>query len=138
MKRIIVAFLLIAAWLSVATAHEAVCDTSAYFVNVYPGGDIYELEGHSAILVDIPGREPVAYNFGVFDFEAPNFVYRFVKGETDYRAVAWPWRPFVMPYIASGRRVVAHKLNFDSEQTARLVELLETNVLPANAVYRYN
>ncbi len=138
MKRIFVAFVLVMAWLFTAAAQDAVCDTSVYFVNVYPGGDIYELEGHSAILVDIPGREPVAYNFGVFDFEAPNFVYRFVKGETDYRAVAWPWRPFVMPYIAAGRRVVARKLNFDSAQTARLVALLETNVLPENAVYRYN
>ena len=24
------------------------------------------------------------WNFGIFDFREPNFVYRFVKGETDY------------------------------------------------------
>ncbi len=113
-------------------------DTAVYFVNVYPGSEIYELEGHSAILVDIAGQRPVAYNFGVFDFAAPNFVYRFVKGETDYMAVAWPWEAFVAPYVRDGRRVVAHELNFTPAQTRRLVELLQENVRPENAVYRYN
>ena len=112
-------------------------DTTVYFVNVYPGPDIYELEGHSAILVDIRGQRPMAYNFGVFDFGAPNFVYRFVKGETDYMAVEWPWEPFLAPYAAQGRRVVAHELNFDSHQKARLVDLLKENVKPENSVYRY-
>ena len=113
-------------------------DTTVYFVNIYPGPEIYELEGHSAVLVDIKGRQPMAYNFGVFDFNAPNFVYRFVKGETDYRAVEWPWNAFLWPYVHQGRRVVAHELNFDAAQKEALVRLLAENVRPENAVYRYN
>ncbi len=112
-------------------------DTTIYFVNVFPGSEIYELEGHSAILVSTPQRD-IAYNFGVFDFDSPNFVWRFVKGETDYLAVAWPWLGFLYPYTVSGRHVRAHRLNLTPEETQEAVRLLEENVLPENAVYRYN
>ncbi|MDE6134030.1 MAG: DUF4105 domain-containing protein, partial [Muribaculaceae bacterium] len=78
------------------------------------------------------------YNYGVFDFEQPNFVYRFVKGETDYRAAEQPYGPFMAHYAAHGRRAMAHRLNLSSQATARLVEMLRTNVRPENAVYRYN
>ena len=113
-------------------------DTTIFFVNIYPGSEIYELEGHSAIIVNIPGQLPMAYNFGVFDFNSPNFVYRFVKGETDYMAVEWPAVSFLAPYADHGRRVMAHELNFTSEQKSRLISLLKENVKPENAVYRYN
>ncbi|MCH5221452.1 MAG: DUF4105 domain-containing protein [Muribaculaceae bacterium] len=132
---ILISFLLVLSGVSTKAEER---DTTVYFVNVYPGPEVYELEGHSAILVEISGQQPLAYNFGVFDFEAPNFVYRFVKGETDYRAVEWPQWAFLESYARQGRRVVAHELNFDSAQKARLISLLRENVKPENAVYRYN
>jgi len=116
----------------------AQADTTVYFANIYPGSDIYELEGHSAILVDIRGRIPTAYNFGVFDFDAPNFVYRFVKGETDYMAVAQPGEYFLSHYIQHGRRIVAHELNLDPAQKKRLIDMLNEKIRPENCVYRYN
>ena len=108
-----------------------------YMVNVYPGSDIYTLEGHSAIWVQTPG-ESLAYNYGVFDFNSPNFVYRFVKGETDYLLLAYPFALFMNEYQKEGRRVVAHELNLDSLQTHRLIGLLHENALPQNRTYRYN
>lgn len=119
-------------------AKGADADTTIYFVNIYAGPEIFELDGHAAIVVDIKGQPSRSYNFGVFDFDAPHFVYRFVKGDTDYMAVEWPTEPFLYPYHEQGRRVVAHELNFDSRQKARLVEALRRNVRPENAVYRYN
>ena len=103
-------------------AKGADADTTIYFVNIYAGPEIFELDGHAAIVVDIKGQPSRSYNFGVFDFDAPHFVYRFVKGDTDYMAVEWPTEPFLYPYHEQGRRVVAHELNFDSRQKARLVE----------------
>lgn len=117
---------------------RAQSDTTIYFVNIYPGPAIYELEGHSAIVVDIPDRGLTAYNFGVFDFDSPNFVYRFVKGETDYMAVAQPGESFLQNYMQQGRRVAANQLNLDSAQKKRLIDLLNEKIKPENRVYRYN
>lgn len=112
-------------------------DTTVWFVNMYPGSDIYELEGHSALRIRMPGND-LAINYGMFSFDAPNFVYRFVKGETDYMAGAIPWGYFEREYIDAGRRMVAHKLNLTSEQKQRLLTIVANNLLPENRVYRYN
>lgn len=136
MKRL--AAILVVLLTAMLAVRGAESDTTIYFVNIYPGPDIYETDGHAAIIVDIAGCKPMSYNFGVFDFNTPNFVYRFVKGETDYMAVEWPAEAFLLPYRYQGRRVMAHELDFDSAQKARLVELLRENVRPENAVYRYN
>lgn len=135
MKRLLTIFALC---LTVVIRSLAQSDTTVYFTNIYPGSDIYELEGHSAILVDIEGRGLAAYNFGVFDFDSPNFVYRFVKGETDYMAVAQPGDYFLEHYIRNGRRIVAHELNLDAAQKKRLIDMLNEKIRPENRVYRYN
>lgn len=113
-------------------------DTTVWLVNMYPGAEIFQLEGHTALAVQTPTRPVAAYNFGVFDFESPGFVWRFVKGQTDYMAVEWPFDAFVAEYAREGRRVVAHQIDLTSEQKRRLVEALRINVLPQNRTYRYN
>ncbi|MDE6693237.1 MAG: DUF4105 domain-containing protein, partial [Muribaculaceae bacterium] len=110
-------------------------------VTCYPGSDVYELEGHSALRIygQIGGRDvDMAVNYGLFDFAAPNFVYRFVKGETDYWCGASQWERFLYPYIRDGRKVVMHDVPLDSLQAARLIDIINDNLLPANSVYRYN
>lgn len=123
------------AWGSTNTGERG--DTTVWFVNIYPGSEIYELEGHSALRLQI-GDEDIAVNYGLFSFETPNFVYRFVKGETDYMVGIMPWSIFESEYKLSGRRMVAHRLNLTSRQKERLLELLRVNLLPQNRVYRYN
>ncbi len=103
----------------------------------FPGSEIYELEGHTALRV-VDGRGDTAYNWGTFDFLAPGFVYRFVSGQTDYMVAAAPTDLFLSYYADSGRRVVEQELNLNEDQTARLIRLIDTNMRPENRVYRYN
>ncbi len=112
-------------------------DTTVSFTVFYPGPDIYELEGHAALHITTPQAD-YAVSFGTFDFEQPNFVYRFVKGETDYWASAAPWQYFKDAYIGQGRRICDMQLNLTSQQKARLIELALDNLRPENRVYRYN
>lgn len=107
-------------------------------VTAAPGSEIYQLEGHSAIRLQRPGRYDLAVNWGVFDFKAPNFVGRFVKGETDYMVAAYPFRYFIEEYAREGRRLTEQRLLLDSAQAARVEELIEVNLRPGNATYRYN
>lgn len=103
------------------------------------GSDIYELEGHTAlrILNETTGRDMVV-NWGLFDFAAPNFVYRFVKGETDYSVGVAPTNYFVNSYAWDGRNVIEQQLDMTPQQVAALVELVDENLRPENRVYRYN
>jgi hypothetical protein len=108
------------------------------FIVCSPGSEIYELEGHAALRVILPGGRDMAVNYGVFDFNSPNFVYRFVKGETDYMVVAYPFSIFLDSYRATGRGVIEYPLNLTAEESEKLLELLQINLLPENQVYRYN
>lgn len=102
-----------------------------------PGKNIYELEGHTALRVRYKGSD-IAVNYGLFDFAAPNFVYRFVKGETDYMVGAAPYEYFLTQYRRDGRDVWEQPLNLSAESAFRLVSLLDENLQPENRVYRYN
>lgn len=106
-------------------------------ITCYPGEEIYELCGHSAIRIRGEGIDSV-WNYGIFDFSQPNFVYRFVKGETDYKGDAYPFEFFLPEYIYAGRKVVEQDLNLTPEEAEKLHQLLNISVLPENAVYRYN
>lgn len=102
------------------------------------GREIYELEGHSALRIQHPIYGDFTVNWGVFDFNSPGFVYRFVKGETDYIAAAASTDKFLESYRRQGRTVREQTLRLDSAQAGRLVEMIMINIRPENRVYRYN
>lgn len=129
--------LFLIACLLAAMAANAADSLRVSLVNFYPGSDIYQLEGHTALRVT-SGDYDAAISYGTFDFESPNFVWRFVKGETDYWVAAYPWAPFENSYVREGRRVVEHVIDMDSVQQERFLMLLQNNLLPQNRTYRYN
>ena len=50
------------------------------------GGEIYSLFGHTAIRYENFTRGiDAVFNYGMFNFNAPNFIFRFALGETDYQ-----------------------------------------------------
>ncbi len=106
-------------------------------ITCHAGSDIYELCGHTALRIQYNGFD-IAVNYGMFDFDTPNFVYRFVKGETDYKVGAYQFDRFYYSYAKDDRRIVEQELNLTPHQAQKLVELIDINLLPQNRVYRYN
>lgn len=104
-----------------------------------PGTEIYALFGHSAIRYENPSqKQDWVFNYGMFSFSEPNFVMRFVKGETDYQLGVVPYAHFEAEYALRGSSVYQQVLNLTDDEKVRLVRLLQENYLPANRVYRYN
>lgn len=104
-----------------------------------PGEEVYALEGHTAIRVlDLERGEDYVVNWGVYDFNAPNFVGRFVAGQTDYICAAESTDHFLRTYNSQGRQVVEQILRLDSVQTQSLIGLMHSNLRPENRTYRYN
>jgi hypothetical protein len=80
----------------------------------------------------------MAYNWGIFDFSTPNFVYRFAKGKLDYMLGAYSYERFLEEYIAEGRSVWSQKLNLTTEEKEKLFGLINENLKPENVKYRYD
>ena len=58
-----------------------------------PHEEIYSLYGHSALRWH-SGEQDIVFNWGMFSFNKPYFVLRFVFGLTDYELGAYPYDTF--------------------------------------------
>lgn len=104
-----------------------------------PGTEIYALFGHTALRYEnFTTKEDWVYNYGMFSFRTPNFVMRFVKGETDYQLGKIPYIYFREEYAQRGSSVYQQVLNLSEGEKIKLLRLLEENYLPKNRIYRYN
>lgn len=101
--------------------------------------EVYAMYGHSAIRVaDQSMGIDYVFNYGLFSFSEPNFVYRFAKGRTDYLLGGQSYASFVKSYKRSQRSMSEQKLNLTSSEKEKLFQFLQWNILPENAEYRYN
>lgn len=115
-------------------------DAEISLLTVSPSEDeVYTVYGHSALRIKDPSQAlDVVFNYGIFDFSKPNFIYRFAKGETDYRLGVQYARDFLVEYEMRESKVTEQILNIDSAGKARIWEALLLNNRPENRVYRYN
>ena len=112
---------------------------NAYLLTCEPGKAIYELYGHTAIWIeDATNNTDVVFNYGLFDFNTPHFVWRFTLGKTDYILGATSLRFFLQEYRERGSEVYSQQLNLTPDETWRLYLSLIENSRPENMVYRYN
>lgn len=104
-----------------------------------PGTDLYAMFGHSAIRIfNVNTQQNIVFNYGMFNYNSDNFVFRFVKGETDYELGAEPADFFVWRYSQKGNGIVQQVLNLTPAEKAKLVALISENYKPENRIYRYN
>lgn len=102
-------------------------------------GAVYALFGHTAIRVSDPTQEiDFVFNYGLFDFGSPNFMYRFAKGETDYSVGFTNLNRYTFEYQMRGIGITEQILNLTQEEKEKVFDALLINSLPENRVYRYN
>src|SRR5688572_10454408 len=89
-----------------------------------PGKLIYERFGHNAIIVEGPPNGDVAFNYGVFSFEQPNFLGRFIEGKMMYTMAAQRLDKTIEEYRKEGRWLLRQDLDLTREQKLRLWDIL--------------
>lgn len=104
-----------------------------------PGDEIYSYFGHAAIRVNDPlyGKD-IVFNYGMFSFETPHFIWRFAKGETDYQLGVSRMDSFMMEYHEDQRKVIEYELMLTPAEKESLYESLVENYKPENRIYRYS
>lgn len=109
-----------------------------------PHEEIYSLYGHTALRWhDLHQSGPsagndIAFNWGIFNFNKPYFVLRFVFGLTDYELGIMPFQYFCTYYEKWGSSVTEQVLNLSNEEKMKLEAALQENLQPENRIYRYN
>ncbi len=102
-------------------------------------GEVYAAFGHSAIRVHDPslGLDD-AYNYGVFDFNQPNFYLNFTRGFLYYKLGVYSYPDFRDYYKYYNRYINEQVLDLSQDQKQAIYNYLEWNAKPENETYRYD
>ena len=104
-----------------------------------PGNEIYSIFGHSAIRVlDKENRVDKIYDFGTFDFDTPNFAYKFLKGKLQYHLSVRNTNQFIQAYTYENREVVEQQLNLSEYEKRQILDRLDFLYQPENRYYFYS
>lgn len=137
MKRLLLALLLVCA--ATARAQTGGERLHVYLITFGPGDAVWERFGHNAIAIEDDGLgSSVAYNWGMFSFEQPGFVRRFLQGRMLYWMAGYDTDAFIQQYVEQNRDIYAQELNLTPAQKIALRDFLEWNALPQNRYYRYD
>ncbi len=111
----------------------------AFLITIGPGRQVWERFGHNAIWVrDTLRGIDRAYNYGMFSFDDPGFLTRFVRGEMDYWMQGFDTEHLLRAYEAADRSIWVQELDLSSEQIEELYRFELWNELPENRFYRYD
>ena len=103
------------------------------------GSELYSTFGHSALrVVDDSTGVDIVFNFGLFDFNTPNFYLKFMQGRLNYMLGIQNTSEFLWQYSYEGRGVYEQVLNLTSAQKTEIMDRLSYLYLPENRFYLYS
>ncbi|MCX2744595.1 DUF4105 domain-containing protein [Mangrovivirga sp. M17] len=110
-------------------------------ITIEPGQrELYAAFGHSGIRVYDPARGiDFMYNYGIFDFNQPNFYLNFARGYLLYKLGGASFPAYVNHYSTKENRTVKElPLNLTIEQAEAIHQYLKNNIRPENQNYYYD
>ena len=144
MKKIFFFILVLAFQLSKSTttqAQDSTQDAKLRFslITCDAGEDIYTIWGHTAIrVIDSVNHTDIVYNYGSFDFNTPNFIAKFIKGNLKYFISADTYQNFLYEYQYFERDIHEQVLNISTTEKNKWYRDLQTNMAGDNRFYLYN
>lgn len=113
-------------------------NTRVSVLTVGTADESHSLYGHTAIRIkDNTTGFDFIYNYGMFDFQTENFVLKFVKGDMQYFAAAYPYSDFEYSYRIENRSIFEQVLNLSLEEKEKLFEKLGASLNPDTKFYTY-
>ncbi len=136
---IFITFLFITCQFSFAQVNDSDNNITISLITGSPGNELYSVFGHSAIRVrDERTERDILYNYGTFDFNTPNFYWKFMRGKLPYMLSVDRTEDLFRYYVREGRSITEQTLNFTDAQEEKLIQFLEWNYKPENRYYMYD
>ena len=103
------------------------------------GSELYSTFGHSALrVIDSSKNQDIVFNFGLFDFDTPNFYLKFTQGKLNYMLGVQYTQDFIEAYKYDKRGVVEQVLDITEEQEVKIIERLIYLYQPQFRNYLYS
>ena len=113
-------------------------DAEISILTIGPGVLLNDAFGHNAFRVNDPQNNlDVTFDYGRFDFEAPNFYLNFARGKLNYSLGTSNYYDFLSFYIKQDRYVKEQTLNLSQDEKQKLFDFLVENYKPENRNYLY-
>lgn len=102
------------------------------------GASLNDAFGHNAFRINDPSHNfDITFDYGRFDFDAPNFYLNFARGKLDYSIGASNYYEFLTVYTRQNRSVKEQVLNLSQDEKQKLYDFLINNYKPENRNYLY-
>ncbi len=108
-------------------------------LTIGPGDNLYDKFGHSAFYIQDPenGIQGI-YNYGVYDWDTPNFYLKFAQGKLLYKLEGVQAQSFLENYIQQNRWIKQQVLNLTYTEKQAVFTFLNNNLKPENKYYKYD
>jgi len=114
-------------------------ELSVYLMTMGQGDQVWEKYGHNAIGIrNRITNSDVVFNWGIFSFEEPGFIGRFLRGEMMYWMAGLDAAGSVAQYQMLNRTVEVQELNLSPPQRLELLNFIRWNAQEENKFYRYD
>ena len=134
-------FLFLFLFVEIINAQQNVLSEQAEIsiLTIGPGSSLNDSFGHSAFRVrdHIKGTDLV-FNYGVYDFDTPNFYTKFAQGKLNYLIGVNYFQDFFEAYISQNRSIKEQVLNLSAPEKQKLFDYLLNNIKPENRAYLYD
>ncbi len=103
------------------------------------GSSLNDAFGHSAFRVKDPTKGyDMVFNYGVYNFQTPNFYLKFAQGKLNYLLGLNYYDDFYQAYVSQNRSIEEQVLNLSQTQKQKLYDYLLNNYKPENRAYLYD
>jgi hypothetical protein len=133
-------FIVVALFFATSVSGQYLSEKAEISLLTYaPVNEIHTVFGHSSVRVFDPERQlDIVFNYGMFDYAAPNFTLNFIKGKLNYSLGIQNFRDVVAYSDYRNQTVSEQVLNLDNRQKQEIYDFLQNNYKPENRYYLYD
>jgi hypothetical protein len=137
-KKLLLLFFIVSSFAGFSQLSIINDQTKVSVLTVDVAEEAHSLYGHTALRIqDAKSGIDIVYNYGMFDFSTKNFILKFIKGDLQYYAAAYPYRDFEYSYQLDNRSIYEQTLNISVQEKQALFEKLNNSLYSNERFYTY-